>query len=625
MTVGKPNFNLNSFGVKYLSKDEVQEFLNKAPPMDMRGTRQRIADQKAGKDPSGKVTNSADLSSIHGDKPEAKAPRSSVRAHQRLNSNEKPSPLRNDPRIKTPEPDFKGIKAGMQSEPQRHVESKDTRNTAFVSNEQVPVNQYIGDSKPKPPHNTPAHSGAKTANPDEPPKSSKGGGRREVSVSRTGMVTGKDRKPSTNDGKEKPTMSKDGKKPLKTNVGATAGELISDNKNPKGNKISSARREWEKREGRGDLKTEEKPSHRASISGVKGRIRQKLSEMKGGEKHMKDHARNAFNNRHTEEGKKHMQLHDEAQKLHPSNGKDNSHLDEQYKHVTGKYYHETTNTESDETKKRKKESHDKKLIDNMETERARRSSARRSSDKKQAETAGGVDAVQNTKPKSSERSDKYDRDEDPDHEGYDHKDEDFDDDNDSTDESKTDNSESGFESEASFKKRTEAAERQRQVEAKRSRKKTPEDKKDDKKISQYDRAGVPKGHKGQTNPTQPKGKPQGGKLFPWKNEDSDFGESKKSNDIILDMNIMKLDLIKSALNRNNPSKNSLPVLPEKAEQQFQEQSTTARMGKLHDGVDYEDTPKTGSSPKGTGGSLQTSDTWQGGQEDSEYRKITNQD
>ena len=29
MTVGKPNFNLNSFGVKYLSKDEVQEFLEK--------------------------------------------------------------------------------------------------------------------------------------------------------------------------------------------------------------------------------------------------------------------------------------------------------------------------------------------------------------------------------------------------------------------------------------------------------------------------------------------------------------------------------------------------------------------------------------------------------------------
>jgi len=29
MTVGKPDFNLNSFGVKYLSKDEVQEFLEK--------------------------------------------------------------------------------------------------------------------------------------------------------------------------------------------------------------------------------------------------------------------------------------------------------------------------------------------------------------------------------------------------------------------------------------------------------------------------------------------------------------------------------------------------------------------------------------------------------------------
>jgi hypothetical protein len=29
MTVGKPNFNLNSFGVKYLSKDEVQSLLNK--------------------------------------------------------------------------------------------------------------------------------------------------------------------------------------------------------------------------------------------------------------------------------------------------------------------------------------------------------------------------------------------------------------------------------------------------------------------------------------------------------------------------------------------------------------------------------------------------------------------
>ena len=29
MTTGKPDFNLNSFGIKYLSKDEVQEFLEK--------------------------------------------------------------------------------------------------------------------------------------------------------------------------------------------------------------------------------------------------------------------------------------------------------------------------------------------------------------------------------------------------------------------------------------------------------------------------------------------------------------------------------------------------------------------------------------------------------------------
>ena len=29
MTTGKPDFNLNSFGIKYLTKDEVQEFLEK--------------------------------------------------------------------------------------------------------------------------------------------------------------------------------------------------------------------------------------------------------------------------------------------------------------------------------------------------------------------------------------------------------------------------------------------------------------------------------------------------------------------------------------------------------------------------------------------------------------------
>ena len=34
MTTGKPDFNLNSFGIKYLSKDEVQEFLNKKDKVD---------------------------------------------------------------------------------------------------------------------------------------------------------------------------------------------------------------------------------------------------------------------------------------------------------------------------------------------------------------------------------------------------------------------------------------------------------------------------------------------------------------------------------------------------------------------------------------------------------------
>ena len=46
MAVGKPNFNLNSFGIKYLSKDEVQELLNKAPPMDMRSSYERHRDNE---------------------------------------------------------------------------------------------------------------------------------------------------------------------------------------------------------------------------------------------------------------------------------------------------------------------------------------------------------------------------------------------------------------------------------------------------------------------------------------------------------------------------------------------------------------------------------------------------
>ena len=95
----------------------------------------------------------------------------------------------------------------------------------------------------------------------------------------------------------------------------------------------------------------------------------------------------------------------------------------------------------------------------------------------------------------------------------------------------------------------------------------------------------------------------------------------KANDIIMDMAIMKLDLMKDLNTRD--SRSLVPTIPKKEEQKFQEQSTTARFGSKHVGLDYAKTPTTGSSPKGTGTSKQKLDTWQGGQEDSEYRKITN--
>ena len=96
---------------------------------------------------------------------------------------------------------------------------------------------------------------------------------------------------------------------------------------------------------------------------------------------------------------------------------------------------------------------------------------------------------------------------------------------------------------------------------------------------------------------------------------------KNASNIIMDMAIMKLDLMKDLNTRN--SETSEKTLPKTEAQEFQQQSTNARFGNIHDGLDYEDTPKTGSSPKGTGTSKQKLDTWQGGQEDSEYRKITN--
>ena len=59
MTVGKPNFNLNSFGVKYLSKDEVQEFLEKRRG-DKIGTQVEVPNKLT---PQGKSCGRSGLSS----------------------------------------------------------------------------------------------------------------------------------------------------------------------------------------------------------------------------------------------------------------------------------------------------------------------------------------------------------------------------------------------------------------------------------------------------------------------------------------------------------------------------------------------------------------------------------
>ena len=46
MTVGKPDFDLNSFGVKYLSKDEIQEFIDKRTQGESIGTKTELGDAK---------------------------------------------------------------------------------------------------------------------------------------------------------------------------------------------------------------------------------------------------------------------------------------------------------------------------------------------------------------------------------------------------------------------------------------------------------------------------------------------------------------------------------------------------------------------------------------------------
>ena len=54
MTVGKPNFNLNSFGIKYLSKEEVQELLNKTQEGD---SEQVVDSPKAPRLELGRITD----------------------------------------------------------------------------------------------------------------------------------------------------------------------------------------------------------------------------------------------------------------------------------------------------------------------------------------------------------------------------------------------------------------------------------------------------------------------------------------------------------------------------------------------------------------------------------------
>ena len=65
MTVGKPDFNLNSFGVKYLSKDEVQEFLEKRGG-DKIGTQVEVPNKLTPQGNKTSRTGSSDSSSTSG-------------------------------------------------------------------------------------------------------------------------------------------------------------------------------------------------------------------------------------------------------------------------------------------------------------------------------------------------------------------------------------------------------------------------------------------------------------------------------------------------------------------------------------------------------------------------------
>ena len=55
MPTGKPDFNLNSYGVKYLSKEEVQEFLNKRAGLNVSSSTQTTSEDVEEKKVMGKI------------------------------------------------------------------------------------------------------------------------------------------------------------------------------------------------------------------------------------------------------------------------------------------------------------------------------------------------------------------------------------------------------------------------------------------------------------------------------------------------------------------------------------------------------------------------------------------
>ena len=559
MTVGKPNFNLNSFGIKYLSKEEVQELLNKAPPMDMRSASERHASNESQRKTGvSNIQNEVNLTSMHGDNTKP-AGSGSTGFGKKISGTVKPAKLKPSTNAKIDSQRASNIKE-IESKKPTATETKDTK---FVYNKPRSVSGEGMYRDGKGTHET--QSDGKTPSVASPPKGSIGRGNRAVPVSSTGNVKGKERKHVTEAGDDKNEKTE-----------AVAGTMVT---NPKdGKQRSSARIQWEKRGGQGDPDEKRTPANVKST----GKQRGKLSGYKR-DRIVSDAKRSALENIKTD--KETAKKWGEAEDKYPAseNKDDRTHLDEQYKHVNGHYYHDGkpekhAETTDKITAKRKK--------DKIDMEAGRNSRHRKDA----AQTAGGVDAEANTKEQTAgesyygdsdpdkdpldkrqegtkeEREEKEEaRDDDPDETGYDHKDEDFDDRDESSNESdsgsktgKHDNSsESGFESESSLNRRIASNEEKRRKGAKeaKSKKKTPEEEKEDKRISGYERAGQ-KGKKGLKGSSDGSSRPDPARkedavnrfdgtpnVYPEAAKRAASKESKKSSDIIMDMNIMKLNLM----------------------------------------------------------------------------------